>query len=209
MSSKQAMRRGRLKEQASAQAYEEAGDALRRSFVAMFGKDFGAHGDVLRDLLFVTKHCPDSPPVLAEIADKNLRVVLLHGWRLLHALCRFNKLDRDFIDRNVVVRSGETFRAMSRQSDRPPVDPVRAALYPLAQKFEDQFDYYRAGMEREAPVTRLKPMTVGMLRNWLIKHSFKGQIPNDKTLRQMAKDMLIPMAGRGTSRMRSRKHRIG
>lgn len=195
---KKKLRRGPRKEQASPQAYEDAGDAVSRGKVAKYGKHYG---EELRDLLFATRHCPDSAPALDEITDYRMRGVLLLGWRLLHALCRFNRLDRDFIDRCVAVRGGETFRAMVKGPDRESVDPLRTALAPLGIQYEKEFFSLVSKFPHEPPHSPppggfLKPKSVLEVRNWLYNHSYL-EFHDDKTLRQACEDMGIPLVGRG------------
>ena len=124
------------------------------------------------------------------------------GWRLVHALKRFSCADQKLFENLVRVRGGDSLRRFAYKFTSPPVDPLRAALYPLAEDLENRtLASLNEPRDYERPILPT-PVTIKMVRSWLNKNSPVTEDYDEKTLRRACKDAGVLVAGPGAPRRR-------
>lgn len=208
-------RRGSLKDQAPAGAYDDAECPLDRVRIAKLGRDCVLFRPYLAACRKVALFCPAEMPALPKAMQAEVRDVLELGWRMVKALKEFKRDDREFLERIMAIRGGRAFPQYRSGNSADPADALRTALCRLAHEQENAaFEVFsiRAVKDEESPGTfrpktmddvpkslrlKIRPKTVADVCGWLVENAPECSIPTEKTIRQACKDAGVMMAKPG------------
>jgi hypothetical protein len=208
-------RRGRMMNQASAESYTELGGPHDRAKVAKFGRDYTHFLTYLNDCKIAAMFCPDQMPALPEDMEFETKQVLELGWRMVHALKKFKREDRIFLERMLTIRGGHIFPQFISGKITRPADALRTALCRLANEQEEAaltvLNILGTRQPKKTLQFRLKtvadiplflrekchPKTAREIGGWLAMNAPECSTPSEKTIRQACKDAGVILANPG------------